>query len=330
MKYVSLFSGIGGFEIGIQRSRFGNDAECVGYSEINEAALGVYRRAFDHPALGDITNVDYAQLPDFDLLVGGSPCQNLSSLAVDRRGLEGDQSRLFFAFLDVLEIKKPKYFILENVASMSKTNRDKISAYLGVEPVFISSDKFSAQARRRYYWCNFPVEQVNERYTTITTRDIIIENEQVTDTKWRALPERDYIQRIDAIEALQDAGRRFVPATWNIKAGLVALDQPIAQTLVAQYCPGTGYYKADGVFDTQLYKFRVWNSVERERLQTFDDNFTGSTDTGKKVPVSTRIKVTGNAVNCNTIAYLADQLYSYEYGDLLLELPVTLSRKVTT
>lgn len=332
MRYVSLFSGIGGFEVGLQRSRFSETAECVGYSEIDRTALGIYQRAFNHPALGDITGVDYKSLPDFDLLVGGSPCQNLSSMAVDRRGLEGDKSKLFFAYLDVLETKKPRYFILENVASMSKVQRDRISSYLGVEPVFISSSRFSAQARRRYYWCNFPIrlEGAPERFTDVTTRDIIIENDQVTDTKWRSLPERDYVHLIERISEMQKIGRRYVPATWNIKAGVVAFDQPIAQTLVAQYCPGTGYYKADGVFDTKEYKFRIWNSVERERLQTFDDNFTQRTDTGKIVPVSPRIKVTGNAVNCNTIAFIANELYHHVHAErgLILDMPAARVREL--
>lgn len=73
MKYLSLFSGIGGFELGI-----GDMAECVGFSEIDEPAIRVYKRHFpEHKNYGDITKINPKELPDFDFLVGGFPCQSL-------------------------------------------------------------------------------------------------------------------------------------------------------------------------------------------------------------------------------------------------------------
>lgn len=77
IKYFSAFSGIGGFELAIQ-SVFPN-AECVGFSEIDKYAIQIYQKHFsDHKNFGDITKIDIDNLPDFDLLVGGSPCQDLS------------------------------------------------------------------------------------------------------------------------------------------------------------------------------------------------------------------------------------------------------------
>jgi DNA (cytosine-5)-methyltransferase 1 len=77
MKYLSLFSGIGGFELAIQ-SVFPN-AECIGFSEIDKYAIQTYRKHYpDHPALGSITDINPLTLPDFDLIVGGFPCQDLS------------------------------------------------------------------------------------------------------------------------------------------------------------------------------------------------------------------------------------------------------------
>jgi DNA (cytosine-5)-methyltransferase 3A len=79
-------------------------------------------------------------------------CQDLSIAKKDRKGLDGDKSGLFYEYVRILKEVKPKYFILENVASMGKASRDIISAELGVEPVMINSSLLTAQTRKRYYW----------------------------------------------------------------------------------------------------------------------------------------------------------------------------------
>lgn len=179
MKYLSTFSGVGGFEIAIEKQF--PDAECVGYSEIDKFAIQTYEKNFpEHKGLnfGDIERLVFdvdkkgnfvvnearvKMLPDFDLLVGGSPCQDLSIAKAKRKGLDGLKSRLLFAYLEILRIKKPKYFILENVASMSKTNKEKISELIGVECVTINSDKFTPQKRRRNYWFNWTMPELPKK-----------------------------------------------------------------------------------------------------------------------------------------------------------------------
>ena len=162
IKYFSTFSGIGGFEKAIH-DIFPN-AECVGFSEIDKYAKQIYLKHFpSHKDYGDITKIDIANLPDFDLLVGGSPCQDLSIAKKDRQGLEGSRSGLFYKFVEILKTKKPKYFILENVASMGKENKDKISEILGVQPVMINASLVSAQNRKRLFWANFPINQPEDK-----------------------------------------------------------------------------------------------------------------------------------------------------------------------
>lgn len=146
MKYFSVFSGVGGFEIGIRRAydlstaerkqpgRLENDRAsnqqkpmgtqplCVGFSEIDKYASAVLR--YNFPGIqnyGDITKIDWDTVPDFDLLVGGSPCQDLS-VAGKRAGIGGSRSGLFGEYIRALEIKKPANFIWENVkGSMSSS-----------------------------------------------------------------------------------------------------------------------------------------------------------------------------------------------------------------
>ena len=73
MKYFSMFSGIGGFELGLQNSDY--EFECVGYSEVDKYAISIYERHFpNHRNFGDATKIRTEDIPDFDFLVGGFPC----------------------------------------------------------------------------------------------------------------------------------------------------------------------------------------------------------------------------------------------------------------
>lgn len=113
VKYLSLFSGIGGFELGI-----GERGECVGFSEIDKYAIEVYKKHFEnHKNYGDITKVNEGELPDFDMLVGGFPCQAFS-VAGKRRGFEDTRGTLFFDIARVLQAKKPRLLLLENVKGL--------------------------------------------------------------------------------------------------------------------------------------------------------------------------------------------------------------------
>ncbi|CAI6009121.1 unnamed protein product [Closterium sp. NIES-65] len=92
-----------------------------------------------------------------DLLVGGFPCQDLSSMNRNRVGLHGPRSGLFFHLLRLIQQLSPRWFLVENVASMQWMDRDEISKYLGVPPICIDCADLTAQARRRLFWTNLPL-----------------------------------------------------------------------------------------------------------------------------------------------------------------------------
>lgn len=116
MKYFSTFSGIGGFEIGIQRAD--KDAEIVGHSEIDSYAEAIYQYNFKGAKnYGDITKIIGEELPDFDCLVGGFPCQAFS-IAGRRRGFADTRGTLFFDLARILQAKQPRLFIFENVKGL--------------------------------------------------------------------------------------------------------------------------------------------------------------------------------------------------------------------
>jgi len=119
MKYFSMFSGVGGFELGI-----GDMGECVGYSEIDKYAILTYESHYEHTNYGDATAINTTGLPDFDLLVGGFPCQAFS-IAGKRAGFNDTRGTLFFEVARVLKDKRPRHFILENVKGLLSHDEGK-------------------------------------------------------------------------------------------------------------------------------------------------------------------------------------------------------------
>lgn len=112
--FIDLFAGIGGFRIPLEEL----GGRCVGYSEIDKAALSVYRNNFpqDEVSLGDITQIK--SLPDsVDLIVGGVPCQPWS-VAGKRKGFDDERGQLWFDVIRLVDQAKPRAFIFENVKGL--------------------------------------------------------------------------------------------------------------------------------------------------------------------------------------------------------------------
>ena len=114
--YFSTFSGVGGFEIGIQKAI--PNAKCVGMSEIDKQAISILKHKFKGVKnYGDITKIKTEQLPNFDMLCGGFPCQAFS-IAGKRMGFEDTRGTLFFELARIAKSKRPKILFLENVAGL--------------------------------------------------------------------------------------------------------------------------------------------------------------------------------------------------------------------
>lgn len=158
MKILSLFDGISCARVSLERA--GIPVEVYYASEIDKYAIQISQK--NYPGIkqvGSVVGFDYNILkgkPDrfdgIDLLIGGSPCQDLSIAKKDRKGLDGERSGLFWEYVRILNEVKPKYFILENVASMPKEAKQIITEALGVEPIMINASLVSAQNRKRLFW----------------------------------------------------------------------------------------------------------------------------------------------------------------------------------
>ena len=114
MKVLSLFSGIGGFDEAFQRKGH----KIIGACEINKYARQVYARHFPKiPIHPDATKINPEELPDFDILVAGFPCQSFS-IAGRRKGFEDTRGTLFFEIARIAQEKRPRHLLLENVKGL--------------------------------------------------------------------------------------------------------------------------------------------------------------------------------------------------------------------
>jgi len=162
MNVLSCFDGMSCTQIALRQLGYEN----INYyaSEVDKYAIKVTQANYpDTVQLGDITKIDPEKLPKIDLMVGGSPCQDLSFAGKGKGLIKGERSSLFFAFVDLLKAIKPKYFLVENVR-MKKEYQEIISDILGVQPIKINSSLVSAQNRVRLYWTNIPnIKQPRDR-----------------------------------------------------------------------------------------------------------------------------------------------------------------------
>jgi len=124
---ASLFSGIGGLDLGFEWAGF----DVVWANDVMPAAAASYSRNFGREmVLGDISKMCLEEIPDVDVLIGGPPCQSFS--LVGQRRPDDERGRLVYRFLDVVRIKRPRAFVMENVPGLaaSKVDGRRLSAIL--------------------------------------------------------------------------------------------------------------------------------------------------------------------------------------------------------
>tara|TARA_R100000329_G_scaffold31503_2_gene29060 strand:- start:1206 stop:2420 length:1215 start_codon:yes stop_codon:yes gene_type:complete len=159
IKIFSMFSGVGGFELGFQQANL--QTQVVGFCEIDKYASQILETKFQGVKnYGDATTIDETKLPNFDILVGGFPCQAFS-MAGKRKGFDEARGTLFFDVARILAHKKPRNFILENVKGLLSHNKGKtfetilgILSDLGyiVEWELLNSKNYGVpQSRERVY-----------------------------------------------------------------------------------------------------------------------------------------------------------------------------------
>lgn len=121
MRHASFFSGVGGLDLGFERAGI----ETVSVSEIDPYANSILAQRFPGaPNLGSITEINANDIPEADIWSGGFPCQDLST-AGKRAGFSGKRSSLAFTYLDLVEQRRPRWLVLENVPGLFSSNQGR-------------------------------------------------------------------------------------------------------------------------------------------------------------------------------------------------------------
>lgn len=155
MRVLSLFDGMSCGRIALDKA--GIKVTKYYASEIDKYAIEIAKKNYpDTVHVGDVRQVQAADIGEIDLLIGGSPCQGFS-FAGHQLNFDDPRSQLFWEYVRLLKELKPKYFLLENVR-MKQQSMDVITEALGVEPIAINSNLVSAQNRYRLYWTNIPMD----------------------------------------------------------------------------------------------------------------------------------------------------------------------------
>ena len=130
IKFIDLFCGIGGFRYASEKA-FKNlrlKGECVFSSDIDKFAQESYEANFNEKPVGDITKVNEKEIPDFDLLFGGFPCQAFSICGLQKGFEDTTKGTLFFDIARIIKEKQPRAFVLENVKNLASHNNGKTLA----------------------------------------------------------------------------------------------------------------------------------------------------------------------------------------------------------
>ena len=259
----------------------------------------VYKNFPNTKVVGDITQLvsTNPKYKNLFLLIGGSPCQNLSSRG-NQKGLKGKKSSLFYEYVRVLKDTQPEFFLLENVGSMSRQNRDLITQEINtavrgtearkVKCIKINSSGFVPQNRRRYYWTNIPFRET-ELPTNPITRSVQDILEEKVDDKYY------YTEH--------NKTRSFLINSYNAKP---EADLKIARTLKTHASPGRA--GADNCYHTdykpnQKTNLRKLTPLEYERLQGIPDNYT------EGISNTQRYKSIGNSFTVPVIKWFLKNIF---------------------
>lgn len=297
MNVLSLFDGMSCGQIALNRT--GIKPHKYYAAEIDKYAITVTQANYpDTIQLGDVTawrdwDIDWG---DIDLLIGGSPCQGFS-FAGAQLAFNDPRSVLFFVYVDILNhiksLNPNVKFMLENV-KMKKEHLAVISEHLGVEPVFINSRLVSAQNRQRYYWCNWEVEQPEDKGILLSD---IIESGDVDRDKSFCL-DANYYKGGNLKSYFEKNRRQLVfiqqKARGFNKGGVKAKDGK-TPTLSANSWEHNNHL-------TNGVDYRKLTPLECERLQTVPDGYTAH------VSNTQRYKMLGNGFTVDVIAHIFKKL----------------------
>ncbi len=308
---MDFCSGIGGGRLGLEQCHL----KCVGHAEISHEALRTYELFFkDTYNFGDLMRINPNDLPDFDALISGFPCQAFS-INGKRKGLEDERGTIIYGLIRILKVKQPKCFLFENVKGLinhkqQETFKTIIKAlqeagYTTYYQILNSADFQLAQKRERLYIVgfrkdlkhpfNFPLGLAND----YCFKDFLdADNECYLDTNNAAFQRylhnpynhnRVFLENILTLEnAVLDTRQSDLRLYFNVF--------PTLRT------------SRHGLFYTQKGKIKRLNAIESLLLQGFSRDLIAKIKDNPNFKESHLLSQAGNAMSVNVIAAIAKQM----------------------
>ncbi|WRF50565.1 DNA cytosine methyltransferase [Helicobacter pylori] len=311
LTFMDFCSGIGGGRLGLEQCHL----KCVGHAEINHEALRTYELFFkDTYNFGDLMRINPNDLPDFDTLISGFPCQAFS-INGKRKGLEDERGTIIYGLIRILKVKQPKCFLFENVKGLinhkqQETFKTIIKAlqeagYTTYYQILNSADFQLAQKRERLYIVgfrkdlkhpfNFPLGLAND----YCFKDFLdADNECYLDTNNAAFQRylhnpynhnRVFLENILTLEnAVLDTRQSDLRLYFNVF--------PTLRT------------SRHGLFYTQKGKIKRLNAIESLLLQGFPRDLIAKIKDNPNFKESHLLSQAGNAMSVNVIAAITKQM----------------------
>lgn len=351
MKHVELFAGIGGFRqaLTLIQKDFHLEQKTIAFSEIDDNALETYKSVFNtvnEIEMGDIVKFtsrkeNISNIPNFDLLTGGFPCQAFSMMG-KQRGFDDIRGNVFFKILDIIKIKKPKYILLENVRNLKSHNNGETMKYIieSIEKcgyptvyydVFNTEDYGLAQKRNRIFIfacteknmkVDFSNKSVKAAFSVLNEKTSLLKQKNTLDVLEKEVEEKYYLSNTIKPTILSNGTKNYKSKS-EINP-LIA--KPLTATMVKMHRACQDNYFSDGFIKSknpvkyvqkefskeELYKQRIRKITPKEAFlfQGFDESYYKKIkETG--MSNSQLYKQAGNAVSVNTVYAILYYLFVY-------------------
>jgi len=307
MTFIDLFAGIGGFRIAFEK----NGAKCVFSAEIDKYACQTYKLNFGENPYYDITKLDCKNIPDFDILCAGFPCQPFS-IAGKRKGFEDTRGTLFFDIERIIKNKQPKAFILENVKGLiNHDNGNTFKIILNIlenklnykvyYKVLNSFNYGLPQNRERIYIIGFKNKNINFQFPKpinkkITLKDILSDNDD-SSLNISEIAKQNILNNLKKHKHYKEIINNPFSVAYEIRKSRTTFRyDSLSPTLTAKM--GTGGNNVPVI----ISQMRKLSTNECLKIQGFPDNFI--IDKNK----SQSYKQIGNSVSVPVIELLAKNI----------------------
>ena len=320
-RFIDLFCGIGGFRIGFET----NDFECVWSSDFDKNCQEVYEKNFGEKPFGDITKVNPSIIPDFDVLLGGFPCQPFS-ISGKKLGFDDTRGTLFFDICRIISEKKPKIVVLENVKHF--INHDKKRT---LKTVIKNLEKLEYNVVwKMLNTKDYGLPQNRDRVFIIGTKKGVFDFNKMRKSKSKPLkyfldPEQDYFEYLDeneytlldkdVIKIQEDSGLIF--CGYRNKKGFQRGVRPNSEHLNRSHRQPNRIYSIDGyhptlpsqetsgrffIYNKKINKVRKLSIEECYRIMGFPNDFKIHQVKG------TQYRQIGNSVGVSVIKEISFQI----------------------